>query len=279
MNKVNSLLAVLSDHYSDPPTQVAVDFKSESDVCHSSQNLAPSSRLKFGSQCVVANVDADAAHNKELAAKYDISSFPTIKFFSKDNKEPEAYTGGRSEDAFVAYLNEKCGTHRSVGGGLNDQVRFRFVDRCHFCILNHAITRLEDMPNWMRWLASFLWLPVMYGRPSSRRRLSLLLRLEKPRNTTSERWKKLSVARRLTWTRKGNGKGRQDVFLLLIPGWLIRGPLFLNSLAKILGKGNLAPLKLDEIKIKANIIRAFVEQKVAAAKEKTEGISRNSAEL
>ena len=32
------------------------------------------------------------------------------------------YEGGRSEEAFVAYLNEQCGTHRAVGGGLNDQV-------------------------------------------------------------------------------------------------------------------------------------------------------------
>jgi len=67
-------------------------------------------------------VDADAAPNKPLAQKYGVSSFPTLKFFAKNNKGPENYEGGRSEDAFVAFLNEKCGTHRAVGGGLNDQV-------------------------------------------------------------------------------------------------------------------------------------------------------------
>ena len=72
------------------------------------------------SQCVVANIDADAAPNKPLAAKYGVSSYPTIKFFSKDNKEGEAYEGGRNEVAFIEYLNEKCGTNRAVGGGLND---------------------------------------------------------------------------------------------------------------------------------------------------------------
>ena len=73
-------------------------------------------------QCVVANVDADAKVNAALAQKYEISSFPTLKFFSKDNKEPEDYDGDRSEEAFVSFLNEKCGTKRAVGGGLNDEV-------------------------------------------------------------------------------------------------------------------------------------------------------------
>jgi len=78
--------------------------------------------FKGESDCIVANVDADAAPNKPLAQKYGVSSFPTLKFFAKDNKEPENYEGGRSEDAFVAFLNGRCGTHRAVGGGLNDQV-------------------------------------------------------------------------------------------------------------------------------------------------------------
>ncbi|KAJ7650246.1 protein disulfide isomerase [Roridomyces roridus] len=81
---------------------VALDFKSEAN-------------------CVVANIDADDAKNKDLAVKYGVTSFPTIKFFGKGGAEPEAYEGGRSEFDFVAYLNQKCGTHRAVGGGLNDE--------------------------------------------------------------------------------------------------------------------------------------------------------------
>jgi protein disulfide-isomerase A6 len=69
---------------------------------------------------VLANVVADSAVNRPLAERYKIGSFPTIKFFSKDNKEPEDYDGGRTEEDFVAFLNEKCGTQRAVGGGLND---------------------------------------------------------------------------------------------------------------------------------------------------------------
>ena len=65
-------------------------------------------------------MDADADENGPLALKYAISSFPTLKFFPKDNKAGVDYNGGRTEADFVAFLNEKCGTQRAVGGGLTD---------------------------------------------------------------------------------------------------------------------------------------------------------------
>lgn len=72
-------------------------------------------------QCIVANIDADAEPNRPIAQKYGVTSFPTIKFFPKGG-EPIDYDGGRQEADFVEFLNEKCGTHRAVGGGLNEQV-------------------------------------------------------------------------------------------------------------------------------------------------------------
>ena len=68
----------------------------------------------------MTNVDADAQNNRPLATKYEIGSFPTIKFFPKGSSEPVDYDGARTEDAFIAFLNEKCGTHRSPGGLLDD---------------------------------------------------------------------------------------------------------------------------------------------------------------
>ena len=68
-------------------------------------------------------MDADAGHNKPVAQMYGVSSYPTLKFFGrgKENKgNPVTYNGGRSEQAFVDFLNEKCGTQRAVGGGLHD---------------------------------------------------------------------------------------------------------------------------------------------------------------
>ncbi len=44
-------------------------------------------------------------------------------------------------------------------------------------------------------------------------------------------------------------------------------PMFVLRLSSILKKKTLSPKKLDEIKIKANILTAFVEQKVSEAAE------------
>lgn len=70
----------------------------------------------------MANIDADAAPNKEIAGRYGVASYPTIKFFPRGSKEVESYDGARSEQAFVTFLNERCNTHRAIGGGLNDEV-------------------------------------------------------------------------------------------------------------------------------------------------------------
>jgi len=78
--------------------------------------------FKPESNCVLANFDADAAPNKPIASSYGVQSYPTLKFFAKgtSQKTPEDYTGNRSEQDLVKFMNEKCGTHRAVGGGLND---------------------------------------------------------------------------------------------------------------------------------------------------------------
>ncbi|KAI9353146.1 thioredoxin-like protein [Pilaira anomala] len=66
--------------------------------------------------CVVAKIDAD--QERDIGTEFDISGFPTLKFFPAGESEPIAYEGGRTEKAFVDYLNKHCGTHRLVGGGL-----------------------------------------------------------------------------------------------------------------------------------------------------------------
>ena len=76
---------------------------------------------------------------------YDITGFPTIKYFPADNKDGEEvsshadtsyplypkhfinsttqYERGRELADFVKFLNDKCGTHRLPGGKLNADVR------------------------------------------------------------------------------------------------------------------------------------------------------------
>ncbi|KAI0011047.1 disulfide isomerase [Xylariaceae sp. FL0662B] len=68
---------------------------------------------------VIAKVDAEAENSKKTASEQGVSSYPTIKFFPKGSSEGEDYSGGRSEKDFVSFLNEKAGTHRVPGGGLD----------------------------------------------------------------------------------------------------------------------------------------------------------------
>lgn len=53
------------------------------------------------SNCVVAHMDADEADNKPIANKYDVRSFPTIKFFPRGSSQPIPYETGRSEGQFI----------------------------------------------------------------------------------------------------------------------------------------------------------------------------------
>lgn len=69
---------------------------------------------------VIAKVDADAANGKATAKAHGVSSYPTIKFFPAGSKESVDYEGGRKEADFLAYINEKVGTHRLPGGDLDN---------------------------------------------------------------------------------------------------------------------------------------------------------------
>ncbi|KXJ23781.1 protein disulfide-isomerase like 2-1 [Exaiptasia diaphana] len=92
--------------------------------CGHCKNLAPTyekvgQAFKNEPNCVIAKVDADG--HRDLGERYGVSGFPTIKFFPKTNKDGEEYSGGRSEEDFINFMNEKCGTKRTPGGGLNDE--------------------------------------------------------------------------------------------------------------------------------------------------------------
>lgn len=109
-------------HVLDPTKNVLVEFYAP--WCGHCKSLAPvyekvADTFKTESKCIVAKVDADS--EKELGSRFGISGFPTLKFFSKTNKDGEDYSGGRSEEAFINFLNEKCGTNRVVGGGIDER--------------------------------------------------------------------------------------------------------------------------------------------------------------
>jgi protein disulfide-isomerase A6 len=214
----------------DPKKNVLVSFTAP--WCGHCKKLKPTyekvaEAFKPESSCVVANVDADDKKNRPLAEKYEIGSFPTLKFFSADNKEPETYDGGRSEEDLVKFLNEKCGTHRAVGGGLSDEAG-RLVD--FDALANKFFTSAAGVRDSAYQEA--LTLAAAAG-PASKHYIRVM---EKVINGTEEYIHK--EAKRLT---------------------------------TILEKRNLSPQKLDEIKIKANILRAFTEKpKEKASREESE---------
>ncbi|OJD29391.1 disulfide isomerase [Diplodia corticola] len=92
--------------------------------CGHCKSLAPiyetlAQDFKLEPDVVIAKVDAEAPNAKATAQEQGVKSYPTIKFFPKGNSAPIEYGGGRSEAAFITFLNEKAGTHRAIGGGLD----------------------------------------------------------------------------------------------------------------------------------------------------------------
>jgi len=69
---------------------------------------------------VIASLDAD--NYKDLGSKYGVSGFPTIIFFSKNNKEGDRYNGGRELNELVSHINTEAGTHRLESGRYKDTV-------------------------------------------------------------------------------------------------------------------------------------------------------------
>ncbi|OAX39551.1 protein disulfide isomerase [Rhizopogon vinicolor AM-OR11-026] len=197
--------------------QVAIDFKQESN-------------------CVVANIDADAQPNKEIAGRYEVASYPTIKFFPRGGEEVEAYEGPRTEQAFVDFLNERCGTQRAVGGGLNDEAgRIPELDT----LAQKFLAAAGDARDYI--YKEALTVSGSLGETANQ----YIRIMEKIVNNSESYIEKES-----------------------------------RRLASILSKRTMAPAKLDEIKIKANVLGAFVTRKFEEAQEKVESvISRATAEL
>ncbi|KAH7921030.1 protein disulfide isomerase [Leucogyrophana mollusca] len=209
--------------------------------CGHCKNLKPiyeqvAKDFKPESNCIVANFDADAAPNKPIASRYGVSSYPTIKFFPKGSKEVESYEGGRTEAAFVAFLNERCGTQRAVGGGLNDEAgRVVELDTLAQKFFAASGSARDAIYQEATALASSV------GSASSH----YLRIMEKVVNNSEAYVEKES-----------------------------------KRLASILSKRTLGSEKLDELKIKANVLSAFVAEKVEEAKEKAESIiGKATAEL
>ncbi|KAF9361852.1 hypothetical protein BGX26_011076 [Mortierella sp. AD094] len=92
--------------------------------CGHCKNLAPTYEkvaqdfLNDKNTVLIANVDATV--EKTVADKYGVTGYPTIKFFNADGTV-EDYTGARSEQDFIDFINKKTGTQRVAGGLLSPE--------------------------------------------------------------------------------------------------------------------------------------------------------------
>eukprot|EP01039_Chlorochromonas_danica_P002387 gene2387-2619_t len=103
-----------ADHV-DGSSNILVEFYAP--WCGHCKNLAPEWKIagetfQPSDDIKIAAIDATGA--QEIAEKYGVSGYPTIKFFPKGSTEPEEYNGGRSADTIVKWVNDKVGTSRKV---------------------------------------------------------------------------------------------------------------------------------------------------------------------
>lgn len=68
---------------------------------------------------LIAKVDCEAPNAKSTAEQAGVKSYPTIHYYPKGSTEAIAYSGGRTEADLISFMNDKAGTQRVVGGGLN----------------------------------------------------------------------------------------------------------------------------------------------------------------
>ncbi|KAL3538253.1 hypothetical protein ACH5RR_001619 [Cinchona calisaya] len=122
----SNVVVLTSDNFNeivlDEKKDVLVEFYAP--WCGHCKNLAPiyekvATAFKLEDHVVIANVDAD--NYKDLAEKYGVSGYPTLKFFPKSNKAGEDYDGGRDLDDFITFINEKSGTSRDAKGQLTSK--------------------------------------------------------------------------------------------------------------------------------------------------------------
>ena len=205
--------------------------------------------FKDEEDCILAMMDADASHNKLIASMYGVKSYPTLTFLpkGKENKgDPITYTGGRSEKAFVDFLNEKCGTQRAVGGGLNDlagrlphldELAQKFIDATNDVrktVLAEATALGKDAKGYVRVMEKIV---------------------EKSDGYVTKELKRCALST-LHPSKQGCAHAR-----------------FRNRLESILAKRTLGSKKLDEIKTKYNVLSTFVKR------EPSEKVGRAGDEL
>ena len=189
--------------------------------------------------CVVAQMDADNEANKAVAQRYGVSSYPTLMFFPKgDKSNPQPYTGGRDEEAFIKFLNEKCQTWRTKGGVLSDLAgRMPTLDGFAARWYTSPADQKSSIYN------DFIeYISTMKASPKS----------DKKKNEVADYYLRVL------------DKANQSA------GYIEKETKRLTSILKKHAEGTsqLAGKKVDELTKKKNVLLAFVNERIAAQAEK-----------
>ncbi|KAL6514811.1 hypothetical protein OROGR_020390 [Orobanche gracilis] len=268
--------------------------------CGHCKQLAPiyekvATAFNLEDNVVIANVDADKY--KDLAEKYGVSGFPTLKFFSKSNKGGQDYDGGRDLDEFVTFINEKCGTSRDVKGqltskagiveGLDNLVK-EFLSATNE-EKNAVFKRLEEEADKLegstaRYAKIYVKAAKSCLDKGSDYAKNEVLRLERilakiPRNEFGrreynlaeeheQRSLRISGRKRLTYKKRRNMDDETEkkaLFVLFYALWLLYCALFFLGLgfrtahpdAASQTRGAISASKADEFTVKKNILSTF----------------------
>lgn len=185
--------------------------------------------ISLSSQCKVAHLNADEATARPISSKYGVSGFPTLKFLSPPSKgsKVDTYQGPRTEDAFLEYLNEKCGTQKGKGGILNELAgRIPSLDRLAKLYLAPATLRTALLSQ-----AEDLVKSAKFDEGKAKGMKDYYLRLFK-------KWSQLAE------DNVGDAKL-----------WIDKELARLRKLAA--KKGQIQVEKLEEVKMKQNVSRSF----------------------
>ncbi|KAL9676987.1 hypothetical protein QQ045_005210 [Rhodiola kirilowii] len=86
--------------------------------CGHCKKLAPEfeklgTSFKRAKSILIGKVDCD--ENKGVCGKYDVSGYPTIKWFPKGSLEQKKYEGPRTAEALAEFVNSEGGTNVKCG--------------------------------------------------------------------------------------------------------------------------------------------------------------------
>jgi protein disulfide-isomerase A6 len=90
--------------------------------CGHSKRFLPQGKVAASSFLPEPNVSigtVNCEQYKELCENYEIKGFPTLKLF-KDDKIND-FSGSRTTQGVIDFMNSNCGSQRAIGGLLNDE--------------------------------------------------------------------------------------------------------------------------------------------------------------